>query len=64
MDRVPAYEAVDRGSTPLGHTKKMRTAILLFYVLEEENDCILAFKYWGVVELVNTTVLIRILKIV
>lgn len=32
MDRVPAYEAVDRGSTPLGHTKKMRTAILLFYV--------------------------------
>ena len=57
MDRVLVYETNDRGSTPLGHTKKMRTAIFTVLCSEEENDCILALIiYWGMVELVNTTV--------
>ena len=56
MDRVLVYETNDRGSTPLGHTKKMRTANLQFDKVDQKG-CILALIiYWGMVELVNTTV--------
>lgn len=47
MDRVSAYEAVDEGSTPPGHTIKDTNSNLF---LPEGKMGILIIEYWGVVE--------------
>ena len=52
MERVPAYEAVDRGSTPLTRTRphnlddilvlgRAQSGIFVTSKLDQQNDCIL-----------------------